>query len=375
MDNADGVRCMLMRGGSSKGAYFVADDLPEDPAERDQLLLELLGSPDPRQIDGLGGAHPLTSKVAVVSASSTPGIDLEYLFLQVAVGEPLVSDSQNCGNLLAGVGPFGIERELVTRAPSGGTDSREVTIHMVNTDSVAVATVPVRDGRPVYRGATAISGVPGTAAPIRLDFADVAGGSCGSLLPTGRAVDEICGVPCTLIDNGMPVVVMAIDDLVAAGIEIEGHEEPSVLESNNRLRELIEKIRLEAGPRMELGDVSAATVPKLTIVAPPRAGGHFDTRTFIPHRCHDAIGVLGALSVASAAILPGSPAQLVASRAGLAAPVPDSTLEIVVEHPTGTFEVTIGVGPSSPGDEGPDIERAGFIRTARKLMDGIAFPR
>jgi 4-oxalomesaconate tautomerase len=349
---------MVMRGGTSKGAYFLADDLPADTDARDRLLLQIMGSPDTRQIDGIGGAHPLTSKVAVVARSARPDADLDYLSLQVFVDEPIVTDQQNCGNLLAGVAPFAIERGLV---PAGDGSTASVRIFMVNTDSLATATFPLSDGMPDYAGDAAIDGVPGTAAAIQLDFADIAGGSCGALLPTGNAVDVINGVEATLIDNGMPVVVMR-----AADLGIAGDESPTALEENAELRAKLESIRLAAGPMMNLGDVSAASVPKLTMVSPPKAGGDLNTRTFIPHRCHEAIGVLGAVSVATSALLPGSPAASVL-RAGA------DPSRIVCEHPTGSF--TAAVDATLADDGTLTVERAGIIRTARKLMDGFVFAR
>ncbi|MEE9415601.1 MAG: 4-oxalomesaconate tautomerase, partial [Acidimicrobiales bacterium] len=304
MTAPEGVRCMIMRGGSSKGAYFVADDLPTNSTERDSFLLEMMGSPDARQIDGMGGAHPLTSKVAIVARSSDARADIEYLFLQLGVDEATVSDRQNCGNLLAGVGPFAVERGLIS-VPDGDV---EIRILMLNTDSVATASFRVEAGAPVYSGDVAISGVPGTAAPIRLDFEDIAGSTCGALLPTGNYVDVVEGIECTLIDNGMPVVVMA-----AADLGVSGYEDCTDLEANTALRTQLETIRAEAGRLMDLGDVSTTTIPKLTMVAPARDGGNICTRTLIPHRCHDAIGVLGAVSVATAALLPGTPANGVLS--------------------------------------------------------------
>ena len=352
-----GVRCAVMRGGTSKGLYFVADDLPPDPAERDRFLLEAMGSPDPRQIDGMGGAHPLTSKVAVVSPSSVPDADVDYLFLQVVPDKPIVTDQQNCGNILAGVGPFALRRRLV-EAPVAA-DEAVVRIHLVNTGGVAVARFAVRDGHAVEDGDTAIAGVPGTSAAVRLDFSDTAGSSCGALLPSGRAVDTIEGVEVTLIDNGMPVVVMRAED-----VGVTGYEEPAELEANGDLRGIIERIRLVAGPMMNLGDVTSATVPKLTLVALPREGGALSTRTFIPHRCHDAIGVLGAVSVATAALLPGSPAADVAK-------IGDGGT-IVVEHPTGTFDVVVD---ARTVDGALTVDRSGIVRTARLLMDGTVFGR
>ena len=348
---------MIMRGGSSKGAYFLRDDLPAEVDERDTLLRRVMGSPDPRQIDGIGGAHPLTSKVAIVSGSADAAADVDYLFLQMGVDDDVVSDRQNCGNLLAGVAPFAVERGLVD-APASG--EAQVRIRMINTDSIAIARFPMHQGVPVYAGDTAVSGVPGTAAAIALEFADIAGGSAGALLPTGNAVDEILHVECTLIDNGMPVVVMT-----AAALGVTGYEECAELEANDALRAKLEAIRIEAGERMGLGDVSQTTVPKLTFVAAPHAGGHLCTRTFIPHRCHDAIGVLGAVSVATAALLPGSPAHAV-----LAA---EADGVIRLEHPTGHFDAVIDIVTAADGTI--DVPRAGIIRTARKLMDGTVFPR
>ncbi|MEE8406244.1 MAG: 4-oxalomesaconate tautomerase [Acidimicrobiia bacterium] len=352
----DSVRCMVMRGGTSKGAYFLESDLPTDHGERDDLLLRIMGTPDARQIDGIGGAHPLTSKVAVVRASADDNIDVEYLFLQLGVDEASVSDRQNCGNLLAGVAPFAIERGVID------VDNGEVAVRilMLNTDSVATAHFEVRDGQPIYDGDTVISGVPGTGAPIRLDFEGTAGGSTGALLPTGNAVDILSGVAVTMVDNGMPAVVMRAD-----AMGITGYETCAELESDDDLVVLLEKIRLQAGEMMNLGDVSETTVPKMTMVAPPREGGHVSTRTFIPHRCHQAIGVLGAVSVATACLIPGSPgSQVINIEAG--------ATTVTLEHPSGTFDAAVEISFS---DGLATVERAGIIRTTRKLMDGLVYPR
>src|SRR5690554_5112274 len=255
-----GVRCMWMRGGTSKGGYFLAEDLPQDATDRDDFLLSVISSPDARQIDGMGGAHPLTSKVALVRKSTREDADVDYLFLQVFVDKPLVSDKQNCGNILAGVGPFAIERGLV--AATGETTS--VRIYMENTGQIAVAVIQTPGGRVRYDGDARIDGVPGTAAPVPITFADTAGSSCGALLPTGTPVDTIEGIACTLIDNGMPCVVLAASDLGLAG-----NETPETLEANAPLREKLETLRLAAGPMMNLGDVAEKSVPKMTMVSPP----------------------------------------------------------------------------------------------------------
>ncbi|TDC71067.1 4-oxalomesaconate tautomerase [Actinomadura sp. GC306] len=340
---------MLMRGGTSKGAYFLAADLPAGPAERDDLLLRAMGTPDPRQIDGIGGAHPLTSKVAVVSRAAGPDADVDYLFLQLGVAEPTVSDRQNCGNLLAGVGPFAVERGLV----AAGAERTSVRIRMVNSGSIATATFPTPGGAVDYDGDTAISGVPGTAAPVVLDFAETEGSSCGALLPTGRLRDLIDGVEVTCVDNGMPVVVAAAADLGATG-----YESPDELAA---LGDRVQELRLRAGELMGLGDVTAASVPKTTLVAPPRAGGTVCTRTFIPVRVHTSIGVLGAVSVATAVLLDGAVGHDLADL-----PPPGAPLSI--EHPTGRLDVEVEL-------DGTAVRRAGVVRTARRLFDGTVFPR
>lgn len=343
---------MWMRGGTSKGGYFLADDLPAAPEARAAFLLGIMGSPDPRQIDGMGGADPLTSKVAVVRKSARPGIDVDYLFLQVVVDKAIVTDAQNCGNILAGVGPFAIERGLVPAA-DGRT---RVAIFMENTDQVAIATVETPGGRVSYAGEARIDGVPGTSAPVPLEFMDTAGSTCGALLPTGRAVDVIDGVEVTMIDNGMPCVVMRASDL-----GISGTETREELDGNDALKARLESIRLQCGPLMNLGDVAAKTVPKMTMVSAPSNGGAISTRTFIPHRCHASIGVLGAVSVATACLIPGTPAAALAV-------VPDGASKTLgIEHPTGETAIVAETEPDG------SVRSTAILRTARKLFDGVVF--
>lgn len=349
---ADGVRCMWMRGGTSKGGYFLADELPSDVAARDAFLLRVMGSPDERQIDGMGGADPLTSKVGVVRKSDRTGIDVDYLFLQVFVDRPLVTDKQNCGNILAGIGAFAIERGLVE--PSGETT--DVRIFMENTEQVAIATIQTPGGKVSYEGEARIDGVPGTAAPVLLAFEDTAGSSCGALLPTGNAVDEIEGVAVTMIDNGMPCVIMRASDM-----GISGDESPADLEANEALRAKLEAIRLKAGPLMNLGDVKDNSVPKMTMVSKTKNGGAISTRTFIPHRCHSSIGVLGAVSVATACLLAEGPAAEL-SDAG-----EGTERSLAIEHPTGEMTVVATLGPDG------EVVRTAILRTARKLFDGTVF--
>lgn len=350
------IACTIMRGGTSKGLYFRAQNLPGDVATRDAVLLAVMGSPDLRQIDGMGGAHPLTSKVAIVSPPSRADADVDYLFLQVAVDQALVSDSQNCGNLLAGIGPFAIEHGMMA-AKYGVTDVR---IHMRNTNSIAVASVQTPGGIVNYQGDARIDGVPGTAAPIPIDFLDVAGSSCGALLPTGNARDCVDGVELTAIDNGMPVVVMRADAFGKTGTET-----PQELESDAALKARVESIRLKIGPLMNLGDVAKKTVPKMCLVAPAQKGGAICTRNFIPHRVHEAIGVFGAVSVATACVTPGSVA---AEMAGIDDVTAVTSLDI--EHPTGFFTVAMDVTL----DGGKiHVHRSALLRTARKLMTGEVY--
>jgi 4-oxalomesaconate tautomerase len=315
-------------------------------------LLRVMGSPDPRQIDGMGGSDPLTSKVAVVKKSDRDGVDVDYLFLQVFVDQPIVTDSQNCGNMLAGVGPFAIERGLMQAAG----DETRVAIFMENTGQVAVATVRTPGGAVTYVGDASISGVPSTSAPIPLVFRDTAGSSCGALLPTGNNVDEIDGVKVTMIDNGMPCVVF-----LASDVGVTGYEDRDTLDANAAMKAKVEAIRLKAGPLMNLGDVTEKSVPKMMLVAAPKEGGAITVRSLIPHRVHASIGVLGAVSVATACLVDGSPAQAVAT-------VPQGANKTLgVEHPTGVTECVVSVD-----DKGQPVE-AGMLRTARKLMDGVVF--
>jgi 4-oxalomesaconate tautomerase len=381
---------MQMRGGTSKGLYFLADELPADAAERDDLLLRVMGSPDPRQIDGVGGAHPLTSKVAVVSPSARPGIDVDYLFLQVMVDKAIVTDKQNCGNILAGIGPFAVERGLVP-ARAGQTSVR---IRMVNTDGIVTAVFPTQGSptqggptqgsptqggpaqgspaqgspaqgwRPRYDGDTAIDGVPGTAAAIVLDFEGSGAGA--SVFPTGKVTDIFGGIPVTCVNNGMPVVVAA-----AASFGVTGYESLPELEGDEELNRRVQELRLEAGKAMGLGDVSGTTVPKVSLVAPPAHGGTISTRTFIPVRVHESIGVLGAVSVGTAIMIPGAVGHdLAAGDHDLAAG--DHGSRLSVEHPSGALAVEVELDTSVTP---PKVIRSGVVRTARKLFDGTVFPR
>ena len=353
--NQTAIPCTLMRGGTSKGPFFLSANLPVDVAIRDAVLLAAMGSPDTRQIDGLGGADSLTSKVAIVGPPSVPNVDVDYLFLQVVVNEARVDAGQNCGNMLAGIGPFAIEQGLVK--PTG--DLTDVRIFMVNTKSIAIAHVLTPGGRVQYDGDARIDGVPGTAAPINIDFLDIAGGSCGALLPTGNVRDSVAGLEVTMIDNGMPVVVVRARDFGKTG-----GESPAELDADGELKAHVERVRLAAGALMNLGDVTKKTVPKMCLVSAPQNGGAISTRTFIPHVVHKAIGVFGAVSVATACALPGSIAAEITGDAAY------GTRSFEIEHPTGFFTVEMEI---VAGATGPRVARSSLLRTVRALMRGDVF--
>ena len=349
---SDGIPCIWMRGGTSKGGIFNAADLPSDPAKRDQVLLEVMGSPDDRQIDGMGGADPLTSKVGIVKKSFHPECDVDYLFLQVFVDQAIVTDSQNCGNILAAVGPYAIEQGFVSITE----DVTQVSVFMENTGQIAVLQVQTPDGKVTYKGGSSIDGVPGTSAPVTCEFKETAGSTCGALYPSGNLKDSVDGVDVTLIDNGMPVVILRASDF-----GISGTESRDELDGNTALKRRLEDIRLQVGPLMNLGDVTEKSVPKMSLVSAPMHHGCISTRTFIPHRCHASIGVLGAVSVATAAITPGTVAYPLAE-------VPDGDEKTLpVEHPTG--EMTVVAYTNGDG-----LQSAALLRTARKLFEGTVYP-
>jgi len=350
------ISCLFMRGGTSRGPFFHRADLPADPAIRDRVLRAVMGSPDRRQIDGLGGGHPLTSKVGIVSRSATPEVELDFLFAQLQPDNDTVDFTTNCGNMLAAVVPFALETGLVA---SRG-DLSTFRVRTVNTDMTCDITVQTPEGRMRYDGPARIDGVPGTASPIAINFLDTAGSVCSGLLPTGSTHDvvDVPGVGAlrvTCIDNGMPMVVMRASDLGRTG-----YESVTALDADLELKAKLEAVRLHCGKRMGLGDVTAKSYPKMCLIAVPEHGGSIATRCFIPHVCHDAIGVLAAVTVGTACVLEGSVAQ------GLAVVAAGAVKTVSVEHPTGEFTVELEVDRSDPRS----IARAALLRTARLLMRG-----
>ena len=346
------IPCVLMRGGTSRGLYFLERDLPYPTAVRDDILLAAMGSPDSRQIDGAGGGASTSSKVAIVSPSADDAADVDYLFAQVGVDTPTVDTAPSCGNILAGVGPYAIEQGLVEAQPGRTT----VRIRNVNTGTIIDAVVRTPDGHVAYEGDQRIDGVPGTGAPIRLAFRSPMGAKTGRLLPTGRPVDRVLGVDVTCIDAAMPMVVIDADALGLAG-----DEAPAELDADTDLMDRIEAIRREAGRLMGLGDVAGSVIPKVAVVSRPRNGGSLCARYFVPDRCHAAIAATGAITLAACTVVEGSIANRLARR-DVSAPG-----SVLVEHPAGAMAVDLeyaGLGPS------PVINRATIVRTARPIFVG-----
>jgi 4-oxalomesaconate tautomerase len=346
------IPCVLMRGGTSRGPFFLASDLPADPQHRDAVLLAVMGSPHEYQVDGIGGANPLTSKVAIISRSQQPGADIDYLFAQVLVDERRVDTRPNCGNMLVAVGPFAIEAGLV----AGCHPETRVRIFNVNTQSLIEAIVQTPDGTVTYEGETAIDGVPGAAAPVKLNFRSAAGAVTGKLLPTGRSLDVIDGVDVSCVDMAMPMVLMRAEQFGKSG-----HETAAELDADRELFARMEAIRRKAGELMGMGDVSGLVVPKIGLLSTPRHGGTIASRYFVPYSCHKAHAVTGTVCVASACAMAGTVAAQIA-------PLPPAPQGVVsIEHPSGMIAIDLDVELES---DPPVIRRAALIRTARRIFDG-----
>ena len=349
-----GIPCLFMRGGTSRGPFFDLRDLPADPDIRDRVLLSAMGSPDARQIDGLGGATMLTSKIAMVTPSKRQGIDVDYLFAQVWLDEAIVDTTPSCGNMLAGVGPFALERGIIKTTEN----ETHVNIFNVNTQSKIEAIVQTPGGMVTYAGNQHIDGVPGTGAPIFLNFTHVMGSKCGTLLPTGKTQEEINGIPVSCIDVAMPMVIMRANDLGIIDYEA------SAISSNKALMQRIENIRLEAGLRMGLGDVTQIVIPKVSILAQARRGGTVFSYYLTPHHMHAAHAVTGAICVASCTSIHNTVAETLTKRNQ------DSSSTVQIEHPSGAIDVHLEISGS---DKNTQVQRAGIVRTARKIMDGELF--
>ncbi|SFV15175.1 4-oxalomesaconate tautomerase [Pseudoduganella namucuonensis] len=355
------IPCMLIRGGTSKGPFFLASDLPSDPALRDRTLLAVMGSPDARQIDGIGGGSTLTSKAVVVGRSTRPGIDVEYLFAQVSLTENTVDTGPNCGNMLSGVAPFAIERGLV---PARHPETR-VRIFNINTGKVIESVVQTPDGRVSYEGDVRVDGVPGTGAGVSLDFLDAAGSKTGALLPTGRAVDLIDGVAVSCVDFTTPMVLIA-----ARSLGKTGHESKAELDGDEAMLARLERLRLAAGRLMGLGDVSGSVLPKVALLGAPRFGGTVSSRYFVPWNCHAAHAATGATCVAAACCIPGTVAAELVPAAGPG----ETERAVTIEHPAGKIATSVRFEPGAGGGA-PSIVSAGIVRTARLLFSGQVYAR
>lgn len=349
------IPCVLMRGGTSRGPFFLASDLPANPQKRDEVLLAVMGSPHEYQVDGIGGANPLTSKVAIISKSQHPEADVDYLFAQVLINEKRVDTKPNCGNMLVAVGPFAIEAGLV---PAKHPET-VVRIYNVNTQSLVDSIVQTPGGRVSYEGDAAIDGVPGTAAPVKLNFKSAVGAVTGKLLPTGRPLDNIDGVDVSCVDMAMPMILMPAEQLGKTG-----HETAAELDADKALFTRMEAIRRKAGKMMGMGDVSSMVVPKIGLLTAPRKGGTITSRYFVPYSCHKAHAVTGTVCVASACAIPGT----VANRIAALASAPQGIVQI--EHPSGKIAIDLDVELDKPQ---PVIRRAALIRTARRVFDGHVY--
>ena len=348
----------FLRGGTSRGPYFRRSDLPEDLDALSKILVAVLGAGNPRNIDGLGGGNAVTTKVAMLSRSQDPKADIDYFFAQVSVDEPLVDYGPTCGNMLVGVGPAAIEMGLM---PVTGDETR-VRIRAVNTGALVEVVIQTPVGAVRYDGDFAIDGVPGTAAPVAMNFLDVVGSRTGALLPTGTPIDVIDGIPVSCVDVAMPMMIAR-----AADLGVTGYESQDELDANPGLFARMEALRLQAGQRMGMGDVTKSVTPKLGLIAAPRAGGHLCVRYFMPWTAHPTVAVTGSQCLAACALIPGTVAD------GLVRPVDPSPAVMRLEHPMGEAEVTVDY---AHGPNGFEFRSAGVIRTCRLIARGeVLVPR
>ena len=346
------IPCVIMRGGTSRGPFFHASDLPADIATRDAVLLAVMGSPHEIQVDGIGGSHSVTSKVAIISKSKHPGADVDYLFAQVQINEGFVDTKPNCGNMLVAVGPFAIETGLVP-AKNGETTVR---IFNVNTQSLVDSIVQTPGGQVTYAGDASIDGVPGTAAPVKLNFKSAIGSVTKKMLPTGKPLDVIDGIEVSCVDIAMPVVMMRAD-----AFGNTGHETAVELDADRNLMSRMEAIRRKAGLLMGMGDVAGRVVPKMALLSKPRNGGAIASRFFVPETCHKSHPVTGTVCITSACAIPGT----IASQMAALPPPPQGVIR--VEHPSGMIIIDLDVDFAGGRQE---LRRAALVRTARRIFEG-----
>ncbi|MGI9373584.1 MAG: 4-oxalomesaconate tautomerase [Hyphomicrobiales bacterium] len=349
------IPCVFMRGGTSRGPYFNRADLPDDRSKLAEVLIAAVGAGHPLNIDGIGGGAAVTTKVAMLSPSEKEDVDVDYFFAQVSVEEREVDFSPTCGNILAGVGPAALEMGIVE--PTG--NKTEVRIHSVNTGADVTAVVETPNGAVKYEGDARIDGVPGTAAPITLNFKNVAGSRTGAMFPTQSPLETIQGVDVTLIDVAMPMCIARAEDF-----GLTGYETQAELDANKALFEKFEPIRIEAGERMGLGDVTKSVVPKFAVLAPAKNDGSVCARYFMPWKCHPSMAATGGICIASCVSAPGTIA------ANIADPSERGPIAITIEHPMGQMEINLAFD----NDGGQfNLHSAGVLRTARKVMEGNLF--
>ncbi len=355
------IPCILFRGGTSKGPFFLKSDLPDDPSLRNKRLLSLMGSPLSHQRDGIGGGDSLSSKVAIIAPSTRNGIDVDYLFCQVHVDEPIVDTAVNCGNMLAAVAPFAITKGLVNTTHPQTT----VKIYNENTKVVIQATVQTPNGEITYDGDARIDGIAGTSAPIKLSFVDPVGAKTGKLLPTTNVVDEIDDIPFSCVDVTVPMVITS-----AKALGKTGYESKAELDADKAFMHRLETLRQKAAAKMGFNNVAHSVCPKICIVSPPCHGGSIHSCYFTPFDCHAAHAVSGALCVAAASLIEGTIANQVAQLT-----LPETQKfeqEIIIEHVSGKITVFITVDKSAQTIHFP---AASCIRTAQPLFAGHVFVR
>lgn len=345
------IPCVMMRGGTSRGAFLLAEHLPEEKPLRDDVLIKIMGSGNALEIDGIGGGNPLTSKVAIISRSTDPQADIDYLFSQVLVHEQRVDTTPNCGNMLSAVGAFAIENGLIAAT----APTTRVRIRNVNTNTYIEADVQTPQGVVEYEGQVKIDGVPGTSAPVALTFLNAAGSKTGRIFPTGNHRDCFDAVPVTCMDMATPVVIIPAEYLGKTGYEL-----PEELDTDTELLARMESIRRQAGLAMGLGDVTNMVIPKPILISAPQQSGAITVRYFMPHSCHKALAITGAIAIASSCVVAGTVTQQVAPGVGYG--------NISIEHPGGSLDIYL----SNESDDATAI-RAAVIRTARKIFSGEVY--
>ncbi|MDH2880281.1 2-methylaconitate cis-trans isomerase PrpF family protein [Bacillus cytotoxicus] len=350
------IPCFVMRGGTSKGLFFLDKHLPSNKRLRNEVILKVLGAGNARGVDGMGSLDPLSNKIAIIRKSTDPGIDIDYLFLQADLKKMVLDDSVNCGNIISAVAPYAIESGVI-KAESG---EMTVTIRNVNTNAIVESKILTENGNVLYSGDVKIDGVPGTGAPIRLNFMNSVGSVTGKLFPTGSKMDVIEGINVSCIDVSVPLIIIQATEL-----GIEGDESPELLNSNTMFLNKIDMIRKKVAALANLGNVSNKVIPKIAIVSRPRKSGTITSRYFIPHQCHSTHAVTGSLALSAAIKINGTTANHIVKKSG-SYKVEESN-PIIIEHPAGQIQ-TESIVVESNGKY--SIKQSSITRTARLILKG-----